>query len=146
MINLKQYQEFVTSTTSKESRFYTDFDTSLRKNHVWDAAAYEEAGGDTDLGFVAPLLITAGIGLSSETGEFNELIKKVIFQGKPYDEKVRFHMKRELGDIMWYLANACTALGYDLEEIVEENINKLEARYPNGFEVFRSENRAEGDL
>ena len=93
-----------------------------------------------------PLLLTAAIGMSSENGEFSEIVKKCVFQGKEFNRKERYHMKRELGDILWYLANAATALGYNLDEIMFENIEKLEARYPNGFEVFRSENRAEGDL
>ena len=93
-----------------------------------------------------PLLLTAAIGMSSENGEFSEIVKKCVFQGKEFNRKERYHMKRELGDILWYLANAATALGYNLDDIMFENIQKLEARYPNGFEVFRSENRAEGDL
>ena len=93
------------------------------------------------------LLITAGIGLSSETGEFNEIIKKMLFQGKPLNEENRFHMMRELGDIMWYWTNACRALGYDPNEVIAENVRKLEARYPGGaFDAYYSENRKEGDL
>ena len=99
-----------------------------------------------DDGLNVPLLLTAAIGAGSECGEFEEIVKKIVFQGKEYSEDTRFHMKRELGDILWYVANAATALGYTLDEIVEGNIAKLEARYPNGFEVYRSENRKEGDL
>jgi len=91
-------------------------------------------------------LLTASVGLASESGEFSEIVKKIVFQGKEYNDDVRYHMLRELGDICWYLANAANALGADLEEIVKMNVEKLEARYPNGFEVARSENRAKGDI
>ena len=94
-----------------------------------------------------PLLITGALGLSSETGEFNEIVKKMLFQGKPLSEDNLFHMKRELGDIMWYWMNACNALGLDPNDVVAENVSKLEARYPGGkFDAHYSENRKEGDL
>ena len=93
------------------------------------------------------LLLTGGIGLSSETGEFNEIVKKCIFQGKPLNDETVFHCKRELGDIMWYWVSSCRALGLDPNEVIEENVNKLKARYPGGeFDVHYSENRQEGDL
>jgi len=92
-------------------------------------------------------LTTAGIGLASEGGEFDEIVKKILFHEKEYNEDNRFHMKRELGDIIWYWMNACKALGYDPYEIIEENVTKLESRYPGGkFSVWHSENRKEGDL
>jgi NTP pyrophosphatase (non-canonical NTP hydrolase) len=93
------------------------------------------------------LLLTASIGLASETGEFSEIVKKMVFQGKPYNEENRFHMMRELGDIAWYWVNACRALGYDPNEVIAENVRKLEARYPGGrFDVTHSEYRRPGDL
>ncbi|MBK93575.1 MAG: pyrophosphatase [Rickettsiales bacterium] len=93
------------------------------------------------------LLLTGGIGLSSETGEFNEIIKKCIFQGKPLNDETVFHCKRELGDIIWYWINSCRALGLDPNEVIEENVNKLKSRYPGGeFDVHYSENRQKGDL
>lgn len=93
------------------------------------------------------LLLTAGIGLGSETGEFQEIVKKIFFQGKPYNEETRFHMKRELGDIIWYWTNACRALDLDPNEVIAENVEKLESRYPGGkFNVYMSENRQQGDL
>ena len=93
------------------------------------------------------LLLTGGIGLSSETGEFNEIVKKCIFQGKPLNDETVFHCKRELGDIMWYWISSCRALGLDPNEVIEENVNKLKARYPDGeFDVHYSENRQDGDL
>lgn len=128
---LNDYQKFVKSTTSDPSLTLNDFVNSLEElsNHCNPA-----------------LLITSSIGLSSECGEFSEIVKKMLFQGKLFTEEQHFHMKRELGDIAWYLANACTALNVSFEEVILENIKKLESRYPNGFEVFRSENRKEGDL
>ena len=93
------------------------------------------------------LLLTGGIGLSSEAGELNEIIKKCIFQGKPLNDETVFHCKRELGDIMWYWITSCRALGLDPNEVIEENINKLKSRYPGGeFDAHYSENRKEGDL
>jgi NTP pyrophosphatase (non-canonical NTP hydrolase) len=84
--------------------------------------------------------------MQAESGEFSEVIKKIIFQGKPYNEDERYHLKRELGDVLWYWVQGCTALGYTPQEVMEENIKKLEARYPNGFEVAKSENRQAGDI
>jgi len=92
------------------------------------------------------LLFTAGIGLSSETGEFNELLKKCVFQGKELTENVQWQMMRELGDIMWYWISACRALNIDPNEVVAENVKKLQDRYPGGaFDVYDSENRKEGN-
>jgi len=130
---LNDYQKFVKSTTSQESTTWLSYEKRAKKLYI------EE-------GLNIPLLSTAAIGMGSEAGEFQEIVKKIIFQGKEYSEDTRFHMKRELGDVLWYVANAATAIGYTLDEIVEGNIAKLESRYPNGFEVYRSENREEGDL
>ena len=92
-------------------------------------------------------LMTAALGLTAESGEFTEVVKKIIFQGKPYSEENVFHMKRELGDICWYLAQACMALDTTFDEVLEMNLDKLKARYPGGeFDVHKSENRKEGDL
>jgi NTP pyrophosphatase (non-canonical NTP hydrolase) len=94
-----------------------------------------------------PLLLTAALGLAAETGEFCEIPKKIYFQGKPLTEENVFHMKRELGDIMWYWINACRALGLDPNDVIEENVNKLKSRYPGGeFNVHQSENRQTGDI
>jgi NTP pyrophosphatase (non-canonical NTP hydrolase) len=131
MSELNDYQSFVYSVTSEPSKAIGEFAEVTAELHEM---------------VNIPLLLTAAIGMSSENGEFSEIVKKCVFQGKEFNRKERYHMKRELGDILWYLANAATALGYNLDEIMFENIEKLEARYPNGFEVFRSENRAEGDL
>ncbi len=91
-------------------------------------------------------LMTAALGLGSETGEFVEIVKKMFLQGKPPSEENIFHMKRELGDIMWYWVTACSALDLDPFEVIKENQDKLEARYGEKFEVQRSEVRREGDL
>ena len=92
-------------------------------------------------------LLTAALGLTAESGEFTEVVKKIIFQGKPYNEDNVFHMKRELGDICWYIAQACMALDVSFDELMEMNFKKLTKRYPEGaFDIYRSENRAEGDL
>ena len=94
-----------------------------------------------------PLLMTCASGIASEGGEFHEIVKKIIYQRKPLNDDTVFHMKRELGDIAWYWVNACTALGMDPNDVIAENVGKLEARYPGGtFDVHYSENRKEGDL
>jgi NTP pyrophosphatase (non-canonical NTP hydrolase) len=129
VVELIEYQRFVEYTTSRESKGISEF---IDRIVTIDANV--------------PLLLTASVGLASESGEFSEIVKKVIFQGKELNVDVRYHMLRELGDICWYLANAANALNADLEEIVKMNVAKLESRYPNGFEVSRSENRAKGDV
>ena len=93
-----------------------------------------------------PRLLTAALGLGSETGEFVEIVKKMFLQGKPPSEDNVFHMKRELGDIMWYWITACASLGLDPYEVISENQEKLAARYGEKFEVVRSEIRKKGDL
>jgi len=108
----------------------------------WNSEA-QQHGPDINV----PLLLTAALGLAAETGEFCEIPKKIYFQGKPLSEENVFHMKRELGDIIWYWVNACRALGLDPNDVVEENVNKLKARYPGGeFDVNYSENRKQGDI
>ena len=93
------------------------------------------------------LLLTSSIGMASEGGEFAEIVKKCIFQGKPLDSDTIFHAKRELGDVAWYWINACRSLGLDPNSVLEENVNKLKSRYPGGeFDVHYSENRQEGDI
>ncbi len=128
---IDDYAKFVDHTTSMESKDYVAL-----VDRLW---AIEDTAN-------LPRLLTAVIGMQSETGEFAEIVKKCVFQGKELDESVKFHLKRELGDIIWYWAQGVMSLGFTPSEIIEENINKLEKRYPNGFEAIRSENRAEGDL
>jgi NTP pyrophosphatase (non-canonical NTP hydrolase) len=128
---LKDYSDFVTKVTSNES-----LDTNSLKKRM----------DDLDTNLSSPRLLTAALGLGSETGEFTEIVKKIFLQGKPPTEENIFHMKRELGDIMWYWSTACMALNLDPFEVIEENRVKLEARYGEQFAVDRSEHRKEGDL
>ena len=133
-IDLNKYQDFVEAVTSEASN-----DTAAMIHRL------QELDNEPNLNI--SLLMTAGIGLASEGGEFNEIVKKMVFQGKPFNEDNRFHMKRELGDIFWYWTNACRALGYDPNEVIGENVDKLVARYPGGsFDAYYSENRKAGDL
>ena len=132
MIDLNKYKEFVEAVTSAESN---------------ELAALVQRMSDLDAKVNVALLMTGAIGLASEGGEFSEIVKKCVFQGKPMEDDTIFHMKRELGDIMWYWISACRALGLDPNEVVEENVNKLKARYPGGeFDVNYSENIKELDL
>jgi NTP pyrophosphatase (non-canonical NTP hydrolase) len=134
VIDSDKYIEFVRQTTSPAS---SDFAQLLAR------MTELEAENDADV----PRLLTAALGMSAEAGEFTEVVKKIILQGKPYTEENVFHMKRELGDICWYIAQACMALDTNFREIMEMNYEKLSARYPEGaFDVYRSENRKEGDL
>jgi NTP pyrophosphatase (non-canonical NTP hydrolase) len=127
------YSDFVTKVTSEPS---LDLD-ALKKS-------MDDIESESDIKM--PRLLTAALGLGSETGEFVEIVKKMVLQGKPPSEDNIFHMKRELGDIMWYWATACSSLGLDPYEVIHENQVKLEARYGEKFEVQRSEIRKEGDL
>ncbi len=133
-VDTEKYVEFVRGVTSAESLDYAALlarTNSLELEHDCNVSQ----------------LITAAFGLTAESGEFTEVVKKIILQGKPYNEENVFHMKRELGDICWYLAQACMALDTTFDEVIEMNVEKLKARYPGGeFDVHHSENRAEGDL
>lgn len=134
-IDLNKYKDFVEEVTSKESNLQSAFSNRLA-----------QLGSQPERVNI-PLLLTAAIGLAAEGGEFCEIPKKVIFQGKPLNEESIFHMKRELGDVMWYWVNACRALNLDPNDVIAENVKKLEARYPGGsFDPFYSENRKVGDL
>tara|TARA_X000000950_G_scaffold16656_1_gene18125 strand:- start:11534 stop:11938 length:405 start_codon:yes stop_codon:yes gene_type:complete len=134
MIDLNKYKDFVKGVTSKESDQLSEMFYAIKEH-------------ESKTGINMSLLLTGGIGLSSEGGEFNEIIKKCIFQGKPVNEETVFHLKRELGDIMWYWITSCRALDLDPNDVIEENINKLKSRYPGGeFDAHYSENRKEGDL
>lgn len=138
-IDLNRYKDFVGAVTSKESN-----DLSALVTRLQDLESSAATDGIT---LNVPLLLTSSIGLASEGGEFSEIVKKMAFQGKPFNEENRFHMMRELGDIMWYWVNACRALGYDPNEVIAENVRKLESRYPGGkFDAYYSENRKAGDL
>ena len=133
-VDLRRYSKFVAAVTSKESNNYDHL--HQRINQLRDQETFNPS-----------LLLTAAIGLGSETGEFQEIVKKIFFQGKDLNKDNVFHMKRELGDIIWYWINACRALDLDPNDVIQENVNKLESRYPGGkFDVFYSENRQDGDL
>ena len=134
-VNTDSYMEFVNAVTSEESKDYIPF----------NSRCFEIQSGDD--GIPIHRLITAALGMGAESGEFTEVVKKIVFQGKPVNEDNIFHMKRELGDIMWYVAQACMALDTTFDEVIEMNVEKLKARYPGGeFDVHYSENRKEGDL
>jgi NTP pyrophosphatase (non-canonical NTP hydrolase) len=133
-VDTEKYLDFVHDVTSTESLDYAALLTRMNKLELED---------DCNL----PQLLTAALGLTAESGEFSEVVKKIILQGKPYNEDNVFHMKRELGDICWYIAQACMALDTTFDEIIEMNVEKLKARYPGGeFDVHKSENRKTGDL
>jgi len=133
MSKINDYAKFVDTTTSRESKNFMAFIDSTSKLDVQD-------------NMNLPRVMTSAIGMLAESGEFTEVLKKMVFQGKEFNEENRFHMKRELGDILWYWIQGCIALGYTPDEVMDENIKKLEARYPNGFEVARSEKREQGDI
>ncbi len=133
VIDTKKYIEFVRETTSKASSDFPSLLSRLTELEV----------GDADV----PRLMTAAFGVSAEAGELVEIIKKIFLQGKPYNEENIIHMKKEAGDILWYMSQLCIALDTTFEELMEINYQKLSARYPEGtFDIHRSENRVEGDL
>jgi NTP pyrophosphatase (non-canonical NTP hydrolase) len=132
-VDYGKYQEFVNEVTSNPSKNYYDFGQRLAVLN--------------DQGFPTERLLTASVGMCAEAGEFTEVVKKIVFQGKPVNEDNLFHLKRELGDIMWYVMQACMGLGVSLDEVVEMNVEKLISRYPEGaFDVHFSENRKQGDV
>jgi NTP pyrophosphatase (non-canonical NTP hydrolase) len=142
-IDLNKYKDFVEAVTSKASNDLTTFMNRLDEVDGNFDSATGTHGPDVNL----PLLLTACLGLAAEAGEFIEVPKKIIFQGKPLTDENVYHMKRELGDVIWYWINACRALNLDPNEVINENIRKLESRYPGGsFDAHYSENRKEGDL
>jgi NTP pyrophosphatase (non-canonical NTP hydrolase) len=142
-IDLNKYSEFVQAVTSQPSNDLTTFMNRLDALDGNFDYERDQHGPDINV----PLLLTGALGLAAETGEFCEIPKKMFFQGKPLNEENLFHMKRELGDIMWYWINTCRALNLDPNEVIAENVKKLEARYPGGnFDPYYSENRKENDL
>tara|TARA_B100000700_G_C14935594_1_gene804106 strand:- start:890 stop:1306 length:417 start_codon:yes stop_codon:yes gene_type:complete len=132
-VDFNKYTEFVDAVTSDESKDFLSLSDRL--------VELDEKGANIER------LLTAGVGLNAEAGEFLEIIKKMIFQGKPWSEENREHLVIELGDAIWYIANACMALEVPFDEVVAHNVKKLKKRYPGGqFDVYYSENREEGDL
>ena len=133
-VDYNKYEEFVNAVTSLESK-----------------DAYEFGQRSVELieerKFAVQRYLTAALGICAEAGEFTEIVKKIVFQGKPVNEDNIYHMKRELGDVMWYVMQGCMALDTSLDEIIEMNVEKLQKRYPGGdFDVHYSENRQEGDV
>ena len=131
-VDFDKYAIFVDGVTSDPSKDYQSFTESLDN--------LDREGANIQR------LLTAAVGLSAEGGEFMEIVKKMVFQGKPWNDDNREHLIIELGDVMWYVAQACMALGVDFEEVLEVNVKKLEKRYPTGtFDIYKSENRASDD-
>ena len=130
--NINEYRHFVDSLTSEPSKNADAFISRIREL--------------ADKGVDISRLMTAAVGLPAESGEFTEIVKKIVFQGKEYNHENAHHMKRELGDILWYWMNACTALGMDPLDVIQENIEKLSTRYPGGFDSWLSEYRKAGDV
>ena len=131
-VDFNRYEEFVAAVTSDCSTNFVDFADRIGE--------LDREGANIER------LLTAGVGINAEGGEFLEIVKKMVFQGKPWNEDNREHLIIELGDVMWYVAQACMALEVSFDEVIERNVNKLKKRYPGGeFDVHYSENRAEGD-
>ena len=132
MINFSKYEEFVSQVTSEPSTNFVDFADRIGE--------LDREGANIER------LLTSGVGINAEGGEFLEIIKKMVFQGKPWNEDNREHLIIELGDIMWYVAQACMALEVSMDQVLETNVKKLEKRYPDGaFDIYFSENRKAGD-
>lgn len=132
-IDFKKYCDFVDAVTSDESRDFLALSDRL--------VALDEKGANIER------LMTGAIGINAEGGEIMEIVKKMVFQGKPWNEETKHHLKRELGDVMFYIITCCISLDVTIEEVIQMNVDKLEKRYPNGgFEVYYSENRKESDI
>ena len=132
-VDFGAYEKFVDTVTSEASTSFLSLSDRL--------VELDEKGANIER------LLTAAVGISAEGGEFTEIVKKMIFQGKPYDKNNKEHLIIELGDVMWYVAQATQALGVSFEDVIATNVKKLEKRYPGGsFEIYKSENREEGDL
>lgn len=142
-VDLNSYTKFVAAVTSDASN---DLTTFMNRLDVLDGN-YDFVNNQHGPDVNVPLMLTGVMGLCSETGELMEIVKKITFQGKPFNEENLFHMKRELGDIIWYWTNMCRALHLDPNQVIAENVEKLKSRYPDGeFDVYYSENRKSGDL
>ena len=131
-VDFSKYALFVDGVTSNPSRDYKSFVESL--------SVLDGQGANINR------LTTAAVGISAEGGEFMEIVKKMVFQGKPWNDDNREHLIIELGDVMWYVMQACMALDVTLDEVIAGNVEKLKKRYPGGdFNVYHSENRAADD-
>ena len=142
-IDLNKYSKFVEGITSKASNDLDAFVKSIERIDGNFDASTNTYGPDINV----PLVLTSAMGMSGEAGEFSEIWKKVIFHSKPLTNEIVAHASKELGDIIWYWTNACRALGLDPNQVIADNVTKLEDRYPGGkFNAFSSENRKEGDV
>ena len=131
-VDFNRYEQFVSAVTSDCSTNFVDFADRIGE--------LDREGANIER------LLTAGVGINAEGGEFLEIIKKMVFQGKPWNEDNREHLIIELGDVMWYVAQACMALEVSFDDVIATNVKKLEKRYPGGsFDVYYSENRKAGD-
>ena len=132
-IDFKQYARFVDAVTSDASKDFIAFSDRV--------VNLDEKGANIER------LLTGSVGINSEGGEIMEIVKKLLFQGKDWSPETIYHLKRELGDVMWYVTQCLVALDSSMEEVIDMNIEKLKARYPGGeFDAYYSENREEGDL
>ena len=131
-VDFDRYSHFVDTVTSDTSKNFVDLADRLGE--------LDRQGANIER------LTTAGVGLAAESGEFLEIVKKMVFQGKPWNDDNREHLIIELGDVMWYVANACIALDISFDDVIRGKVKKLEKRYPGGsFSVDKSENRKAGD-
>jgi len=132
-IDFSKYQNFVDAVTSDASKDFLALSDRM--------VELDEKGANIER------LLTAGVGINAEGGEFLEIVKKMLFQGKPWNDETRIHLIKELGDTMWYVAQACIALEVTFDEVIQTNIDKLMKRYPEGyFDAYYSENREVGDI
>ena len=131
-IDFSKYAIFVDGVTSHPSKDYQCFTESI--------SSLNAKGANIER------LLTAAVGISAEGGEFMEIVKKMLFQGKPWTDDNREHLIIELGDVLWYVMQACKALEVSIDDVVAGNVEKLKKRYPGGeFDVHYSENRAAND-
>ena len=131
-IDFSRYEHFVDEVTSDASKDFV---------YLADRLVELDAKGAN-----IERLLTAGVGINAEGGEFLEIVKKMVFQGKPWNDDNREHLIIELGDLLWYVAQATQALGVSFDEVIEVNVKKLEKRYPGGeFDIYYSENRSADD-
>ena len=131
-VDFKRYEKFVDAVTSDSSKDFVYLSDRL--------VELDRKGANIER------LTTAAVGISAEGGEFMEIVKKMVFQGKPWNDDNREHLIIELGDVMWYVMQACAALDVSIEDVVAGNVEKLKKRYPGGeFDVYKSENRAADD-
>ena len=131
-VDFSKYQNFVDAVTSDASKDFVALSDRM--------VELDGKGANIER------LLTAGVGINAEGGEFLEIIKKMVFQGKPWNQDNKDHLIIELGDLMWYVAQACMALEVSFDEVIAKNVQKLAKRYPEGaFDVYFSENRAADD-